>query len=164
MTQAIEENTKAVNRLTNTLLTIFNVQAIALGASGGGGAAVPAVKTGPDGGAGNPGKAAGAPPAPKAGASTDKAEKTQPAAATQAAAPIPMVRETASKLTLHLASSTAEGQGKQVAIDLLAEYIDADGNPCKGAKFLKEADLPAYLGRVIGIIGEAQARTVLGIK
>lgn len=150
MTQAIEDNTKAINRLTNTLLSIFEVT------PGVGDVATVAPA----------GKPAGAPQAAKAGAGTGNATKPAPAGSGEApkGAEIPMVRESASRLTLHMASSTAEGQGKQAAVDLLAEYNDADGNPCKGAKALTEADVPAYLKRIIGIIGEAQARTVLGIK
>ncbi len=162
MSQAIEENTKAVNRLTNTLLSIFNFAAIVNT-----GANLNQAKPGPDGGAGNPGKTtASAPAATEAGAGTTGAEKAAPAPATKAAepAPIPMVRESASRLTLHMAASKAEGQGKEAAVALLAEFSDAEGNPVKGAKGLKEEDIPTYLTRLIGILGDATARTVLGVK
>ncbi|CAB4199098.1 hypothetical protein UFOVP1326_19 [uncultured Caudovirales phage] len=149
MTQAIEDNTKALNRLNNTLLSIFKIMP----------AVVETVNPGPV-----------VSPHANAGAKAIKAAQTtpteSPAAATQAAAPaaIPMVRESASRLTLHMASSNAEGQGKEAAVALLAEFNDADGNPCRGAKALQESDIAGYLKRIIGIIGEAQARTVLGIK
>lgn len=152
MSQAIEDNTKALNRLTNVLLTIFRIEP-SVGTTSAP-APVPAKTT------------ASTPAAPKAGAGTTAPEKTQPAPVTQAAAPapIPMVRESASKLTLHMAASKEEGQGKEAAVALLAEYQDAEGNPVKGVKAMQEADVPDYLKRIIAIIGEGTARTVLGVK
>ena len=149
MTQAIEDNTKALNRLTNTLLTIFKV--------------APAV-----GEVAKPGPVAPAEPA-AAPTSTTKVTKTPPepatpAAAASASAAIPQTRATASALAMTLAGGKGEGQGKDAIIGLLATFSDAEGNPCKAIKAFKDEDIPVVISKLVDILGEAACKNVLGIK